>query len=43
MANLTEEQMSRLSSPDTAVAEKRRLVLETLARAGATISEMDLG
>jgi len=42
MSNLTEDQMSRLSIPGTNIAEKKRLVLETLARAGVSITENDL-
>ncbi len=43
IGNLTEEQMSRLSSPETRTAEKKRLILETLARAGVNLTEKDLG
>jgi DNA-binding MltR family transcriptional regulator len=36
MANLTEEEMARLSNPETNMAEKKRLILETLVRIGVT-------
>jgi DNA-binding MltR family transcriptional regulator len=38
-ANLTEEQMSRLLNPDSTVAERKRLIFEAVARAGATETE----
>lgn len=43
MGNLTEEQMSRLSSPETRTAEKKRLILEILVRAGVNPTDEDLG
>jgi hypothetical protein len=43
VANLTEEQMLRLSNPKTSVAEKKRFLMETLARVGVTsVTEKDL-
>jgi hypothetical protein len=42
MGNLTEEQISRLSNSETKAAEKKRIVLEVLTRAGINLGKSAL-